>query len=77
VGGSVIWSAMPQLTLIGPSDEAWDVAFVARYPTAAAFLQMVTSEAYRAAVVHRQAAVQTSRLIRTRPRTAPAHRQFG
>ncbi len=68
VGGSVVWSGNPALVLIGPADEAWHTAFVARYPTAAAFLEMVTDPAYRAAVVHRQAAVQTSRLIRCAPR---------
>lgn len=65
VGGSILWSGKPELVLIGPADERWDAAFVARYPSAAAFLEMVTDPAYRAAVVHRQAAVETSRLIRT------------
>lgn len=53
--------------LIGPAGEHWDAAFVARYPSAAAFLEMIADPAYRAAVIHRQAAVQTSRLIRTAP----------
>lgn len=70
VGGSILWSGRPELTLIGPADERWDAAFVARYPSAGAFLAMVTDPEYRAAVVHRQAAVETSRLIRTVPREA-------
>ncbi|TPG13138.1 DUF1330 domain-containing protein [Sphingomonas oligophenolica] len=68
IGGTVVWSGDPALVLIGPADEVWHTAFVARYPTAAAFLEMVTDDAYRAAVVHRQAAVATSRLIRCAPR---------
>jgi uncharacterized protein (DUF1330 family) len=68
VGGTIVWSGRPEIVLIGPSDERWDLAFVARYPTASAFLEMVTDEAYRQAVVHRQAAVETSRLIRTSPK---------
>ena len=68
VGGEIVWSARPELVLIGPADERWDAAFVARYPSGAAFLEMVTDPAYRQAVVHRQAAVETSRLIRTAPR---------
>ena len=64
VGGTIVWRGTPALTLIGPADEAWDAAFVARYPTAAAFLEMVTDADYQRAVVHRQAAVATSRLIR-------------
>jgi uncharacterized protein (DUF1330 family) len=68
VGGRILWSAEPRLTLIGPEGEAWDIAFIAAYPSAAAFLAMVTNPDYQAAVVHRQAAVATSRLIRTCPR---------
>jgi uncharacterized protein (DUF1330 family) len=68
VGGTIVWSGEPQGVLIGPADERWDGAFIARYPSAAAFLEMVTDPAYREAVKHRQAAVETSRLIRTRPR---------
>lgn len=68
VGGTILWSGTPELVLIGPADERWDAAFVARYPSAAAFLEMVTDPDYRQAVVHRQAAVETSRLIRTIPR---------
>lgn len=75
VGGSVLWRATPQLVLTGPADEAWDNAFVARYPSAHAFLAMVTDPDYRLAVVHRQAAVRTSRLIRTSG--LPAGEGFG
>ena len=77
VGGRIVWSALPQLVLIGPPDEQWDAAFVARYPSAGAFLEMVTDPAYRRAVVHRQAAVATSRLIRTAPRPSEGGRGFG
>ena len=65
VGGEIIWRGNPEVTLIGPMDEHWDIIFVARYPTASAFLEMVTDPDYRAAVKHRQAAVEDSRLIRT------------
>ena len=64
VGGEIVWRGDPQVTLIGPRDEDWDLAFVARYPTAGAFLEMVTDPAYQEAVKHRQAAVADSRLIR-------------
>ena len=67
VGGEIIWRGIPEVMLIGPSDKRWDLAFVARYPSAAAFLEMVTDPVYREAVKHRQAAVLDSRLIRTRP----------
>ncbi|WP_417456778.1 DUF1330 domain-containing protein [Kordiimonas sp.] len=64
VGGTIIWRGEPKLVLIGPSDEAWDLAFIARYPNAGAFMEMVTDPEYRKAVKHRQAAVLDSRLIR-------------
>jgi uncharacterized protein (DUF1330 family) len=67
VGGSIIWRGMMQGMVIGPDDKQWDTSFIARYPTSAAFLEMVTDPCYRLAVVHRQAAVLTSRLIRFAP----------
>jgi len=64
VGGEIVWRAKPELMVIGPSDKQWDLVFVARYPTAGAFLEMVTDPDYQKAVKHRQAAVADSRLIR-------------
>ncbi|MBB96571.1 MAG: DUF1330 domain-containing protein [Rhodobacteraceae bacterium] len=64
VGGSITWRGAFETVLIGPADEAWDLAFIARYPHSGAFLDMVTDPAYQPAVVHRQAAVDSSRLIR-------------
>ncbi len=75
VGGSILWRGRFETVLIGPSDEAWDEVFIARYPSAHAFLAMVTDPDYRNAVVHRQAAVATSRLIRCAP--ADAGGRFG
>ncbi|MEM7522868.1 MAG: DUF1330 domain-containing protein [Pseudomonadota bacterium] len=64
VGGKIAWRGAPECVLIGPEDERWDIAFIARYPDAAAFLKMVMDPAYQAIVFHRQAAVEDSRLIR-------------
>lgn len=68
VGGEIIWSGEPQFMVIGPTNEKWDLAFIARYPSGQAFLDMVYAKEYQAVVHHRQAAVETSRLIRTAPR---------
>ena len=65
VGGEILWRGRPDVMLIGPADKQWDLVFIARYPTAAAFLEMVTDPDYLEAVKHRQAAVLDSRLIRT------------
>jgi uncharacterized protein (DUF952 family)/uncharacterized protein (DUF1330 family) len=67
LGGSILWRGQFQATLIGPAAEQWDHCFIARYPSTHAFLEMVTDPDYRKAVVHRQAAVETSRLIRCAP----------
>ena len=64
VGGSQAWIGTPELVLIGPEEERWDLAFVARYPTAQAFVDMLKNPDYQKAVRHRNAAVADSRLIR-------------
>ena len=72
VGGQIIWSGDPQFMVIGPEDECWDIAFIARYPSGQAFLDMVYDPDYQAIVHHRQAAVKTSRLVRHKPRESGA-----
>lgn len=67
VGGSIIWRGRMESMVIGPPEQTWDAAFIAMYPNASAFLAMVTDPEYRLAVVHRQAAVLTSRLVRFAP----------
>lgn len=67
VGGRQFWIGRFELTLIGPQDERWDVVFIAEYPSADAFIEMLRDPVYREAVRHRQAAVEDSRLIRIRP----------
>lgn len=67
VGGEIIWRGGFEVSLIGPPDVHWDAMFIAQFPNAGAFLAMVTDPEYQHAVVHRQAAVRDSRLIRTTP----------
>ncbi|MDP1777265.1 MAG: DUF1330 domain-containing protein [Brevundimonas sp.] len=71
-GGRQVWLGRPEQTLIGPADEAWDLAFIAAYPSGEAFLTMLRDPEYQAAVIHRQAAVADSRLIRCEPSDAGA-----
>ncbi|MGE0565364.1 MAG: DUF1330 domain-containing protein [Pseudolabrys sp.] len=72
LGGRIVWRGSFELMLIGPSDERWDVCFIAEYPGVAAFVEMVRDPIYREAVKHRQAAVADSRLIRLAPQPAGA-----
>ena len=69
VGGRQVWVGRPEVVVTGPADERWDLAFIAEYPGAGAFLAMVTDPEYRQLVKHRQAAVEDSRLIRLAPVT--------
>lgn len=61
-GGRIVWRGVPRFALIGPGEETWDIGFVAAYPSKDAFIAMVKDPGYQRAVVHRQAAVLTSRL---------------
>lgn len=72
LGGRQVWIGIPELTLIGPADERWDLAFIAEYPGVDAFVAMLRDSDYRRAVRHRQAAVADSRLIRLAPATPGA-----
>jgi uncharacterized protein (DUF1330 family) len=67
VGGRQVWVGRPEGVLTGPSPERWDLAFIAEYPSAGAFLAMVTDPEYREHVKHRTAGVEDSRLIRFSP----------
>ena len=77
VGGRVIWTGTMEAMLIGPDAEHWDAVFIAEYPGSGAFMEMVTDPVYREAVIHRQAAVETSRLIRCAPKTSRSETVFG
>ena len=70
LGGRIVWRGRFELMLIGPTDERWDLAFIAEYPSVAAFVEMIRDPVYREAVKHRQAAVEDSRLIRLAPGAA-------
>lgn len=69
VGGQILWRGKFEAMVTGPSSEGerWDLAFIAHYPGAAAFLAMIADADYKKAVIHRQAAVLTSRLVRFAP----------
>lgn len=64
LGGRIVWRGGFEQALVGPADTRWDIAFIAEYPSPAAFAQMFRSPLYREAMVHRQAGVADSRLIR-------------
>ncbi|HET7499493.1 MAG TPA: DUF1330 domain-containing protein [Kofleriaceae bacterium] len=67
LGGRQIWAGKPQVMVTGPREERWDLAFIAEYPSADAFLAMVRDPEYREIVKHRTAGVADSRLLRLSP----------
>jgi uncharacterized protein (DUF1330 family) len=67
LGGRIVWRGAMEFMLIGPESEQWDLCFIAEYPSVGAFVEMIKDPDYRAAMIHRQAAVRDSRLIRTAP----------
>jgi uncharacterized protein (DUF1330 family) len=67
VGGKQVWVGKPQVMVTGPAAEAWDIAFIAEYPTSEAFIAMVRDPEYRQLVAHRTAGVEDSRLLRLEP----------
>lgn len=67
VGGRQVWAGRPQVMVTGPGAEAWDIAFIAEYPTSEAFIAMVRDPEYRELVKHRTAGVADSRLLRLDP----------
>ncbi|WP_293906303.1 DUF1330 domain-containing protein [Phenylobacterium sp.] len=67
LGGKQVWVGRPQVMVTGPGSEAWDLAFIAEYPTSEAFMAMVRDPEYRELVKHRTAGVADSRLLRLAP----------
>ena len=64
LGARQVWVGKPAVMVTGPQSEAWDLAFIAEYPSTQAFIDMVRDPDYRANVVpHRTAAVADSRLL--------------
>ncbi|MCQ4311512.1 DUF1330 domain-containing protein [Pseudomonas stutzeri] len=67
-GGDVQLMAEAQVALIAPEQERWDEMLLVRYPSPEAFLAMLADPEYRAATIHRTAALADSRLIGCSPR---------
>lgn len=67
LGGRIVWRGNFELGMVGPSNETWDICFIAEYPSVGRFLEMMKSSVYREAMQHRQAAIIDSRLVRLKP----------
>ncbi len=66
-GGKIVWKGGFEAVVTGPGEWPWDETFVMSYPNSASFLGMIKDPEYAPVVVHRQAAVEDSRLVRFAP----------
>ena len=67
VGGRVGWSGHTLGQVAGRDDGKWHQVAIAVYPSAAAMMTMLALPKYRAAHVHRAAALARTRLLATQP----------
>ena len=67
VGGTIVWRGSFQTMVTGPDAKCWHDGFVAQYPNAGAFFEMIKDPEYQQAVVNRTAALVDSRLMRFEP----------
>lgn len=67
VGGTIVWRGSFQTIVTGPDAKRWHDGFVAQYPNAGAFFEMIKDPEYQQAVVNRTAALVDSRLMRFEP----------
>lgn len=62
-GPEVVWIGRPWATVIGPSEEHWDLVILVRYPSLRAFVEMGRDPDYLEIAGDRTAAVADSRLV--------------
>ena len=67
VGGRVGWAGFPMGQRAGEDDGRWHQIAIAVYPSPAAMMKMLSLPRYRAAHVHRAAALERTRLLATQP----------
>ena len=72
LGGARVHGGMVTGLMLGQVEELWDVVGIVEYPNPAAFREMLESEAYQEAHVHREAGLAGQLNIAT---TSPGHRQ--
>ncbi len=66
VGGQVLWRGDVRSTFIAPKEEQWDEVLLVHYPNRQAFINMISSSAYKETMLHRTAAIADSRLIESK-----------
>jgi uncharacterized protein (DUF1330 family) len=67
-GGSVIWLGRADQVLIGDPTQDWDAVVLVKYPSRAAFVEMVSQPAYQEAHEHREAGLERTIVVATTER---------
>jgi uncharacterized protein (DUF1330 family) len=62
-GGSIAWMGRQALVFIGGPENEWDDIVCVRYPSRAAFLDMIADPEYLAATAHRDAGLARTALL--------------
>ena len=63
VGGRVLWSGNVNMTVIGDGEDQPDMVLIVEYPSSAKFVEMSTSEAYRAIAHDRELSLEYGGLL--------------
>ena len=63
--GTALWAGNVEGAAFGDAGKRWDYVVMVMYPSRAAFLDMVTSEDYAKANVHREAGVEEHLILAT------------
>lgn len=63
VGGRVLWAGNVNMTVIGDADDQPDMVLIVEYPSSAKFVEMSTSEAYRAIAHDRELSLEYGGLL--------------
>jgi len=71
LGGSMVFSGTVSRLMLGEVEDLWDQVAIVMYPSRAAMLDMVVSDAYRDIAVHRDAGLQGQLNIETGDAIAP------
>ena len=61
-GAKIFWLGKIMASVIGPPDERWDEALLVEYPSFGSLQRLFANPQYQAAVYHRYAALEDSRL---------------
>ena len=62
-GGKVLWAGQADQILIGDPEQDWDAVVLVRYPSRAAFIEMVSQPEYEQAHEHRESGLERTLLV--------------